>query len=95
MPRKTHIQSFSGRKAFPNFSHSFMLVTGGLTSVMGCDPDQCRKAAAVGIGVSAVGLVALEAVLPQRKQASRRPCLAPLKRCGRTLRHARTGSGEA
>jgi hypothetical protein len=47
--------------------------------VMGCEPDQCRKAAAVGIGVSAVGLVALETVPLRRKPSSRRPCLAATK----------------
>lgn len=31
----THIRSFSGRKAVPNFSHSFMLVTDGRTLAMG------------------------------------------------------------
>ena len=39
--------------------------------MMGCEPDQCRKAAAVGIGVPTVRLVALETVLSRRKQASR------------------------
>jgi len=48
-----------------------MLVTGGPTSAMGCGPNKCRKAATVGISVSTVRLVALEAALLLRKQASR------------------------
>ncbi|WP_206757237.1 hypothetical protein, partial [Sphingomonas sp. CFBP 8765] len=77
--KKTHNRSFSGCKAVPNFGHSFMLVTGGPTSAMGCGPNKCRKAATVGISVSTVRLVALEAALLLRKQASRRLCLAATK----------------
>jgi hypothetical protein len=66
---------------------------------MGCGPDLCRKAAAVGIGVSAVGLVAPEAVLSRRKQASRRRCLAATKALwldgAAPARRQRRGAGRA